>query len=44
MGQVSQQCIVVGQKLNCLYKGFETILGALYHLVEGGEGNYPLPS
>ena len=36
MGQVSHQCIVIGQKLNCLYKGFETILGALYHLVEGG--------
>ena len=28
MGQVSHQCIVIGQKLNCLYKGFETILGA----------------
>ena len=36
MGQVSQQCIVIGQKLHCLYKGFETILGALYHLEEGG--------
>ena len=36
MGQVSQQCIVIGQDLHCLYRGFEIILGALNCSVEGG--------
>ena len=36
-GQVSQQCIVYGQDLYCLYRGFEVIIGALNHLVGGGE-------
>ena len=37
MGQVSQQYIVTGQDLHCLYRGFEIILGALDQLVGGGE-------
>ena len=35
MGQVSQQCIVIGEDLQCLYRGFEVILGALDVLVKG---------
>ena len=41
-GQVSEQCIISCQDLYCLYWGFETIIGALGHLVEGGEGCYSL--
>ena len=37
MGQVSQQCIISSQDLYCLYRGFETIIGALDHLVGRGE-------
>ena len=37
VGQVSQQCITSGQDLYCLYRGFDTIIGALGHLVGRGE-------
>ena len=43
VGQVSQQCIVFGQDLYCLYRNFKVIIGALILLVgRGGEGA-PLP-
>ena len=43
VGQVSHQCIISGQDLYCLYRGFETIVGAFGHLVgRGGEGCYSL--
>ena len=37
VGQVPQPCIISGQDLYCLYRGFETIIGALGHLVGRGE-------
>ena len=37
VGQVSQHCIVSGQDLNCLYRGFEIIAGDLGCLFGGGE-------